>query len=29
MEGELLSDSMVEHVYSIENGLIRKMDIHP
>jgi ketosteroid isomerase-like protein len=29
MEGELLSDSMVEHVYSIENGLIRKMDIRP
>jgi ketosteroid isomerase-like protein len=27
--GKLLSDSMVEHVYSIENGLIRKMDIRP
>jgi ketosteroid isomerase-like protein len=27
MEGKLLSDSMVEHVYTIENGLIRKMDI--
>ena len=27
MAGRLLSDSMVEHVYSIENGLIRKMDI--
>lgn len=28
-EGKLLSDSMVEHVYTIENGLIRKMDIRP
>ncbi len=26
-EGKLLSDNMVEHVYTIENGLIRKMDI--
>ena len=29
LAGRLLSDSMVEHVYSIENGLIRKMDIRP
>lgn len=29
MEGMLLSDSMVEHVYTVENGLIRKMDIRP
>ena len=29
MEGKLLSDSVVEHVYTIENGLIRKMDIRP
>jgi len=29
LEGKLLSDSMVEHVYTIENGLIRKMDIRP
>jgi hypothetical protein len=28
LEGKLLSDSIVEHVYTIENGLIRKMDIH-
>jgi hypothetical protein len=28
LEGKLLSDSMVEHVYTVENGLIRKMDIH-
>jgi hypothetical protein len=27
LEGTLLSDSMVEHVYTIKNGLIRKMDI--
>jgi ketosteroid isomerase-like protein len=27
--GKLLSDSMVEHVYSMDNGLIRKMDIRP
>jgi len=27
MEGKLLSDSMVEHVYTLEDGLIRKMDI--
>jgi hypothetical protein len=26
-EGKLLSDSMVEHIYTIENGVIRKMDI--
>lgn len=29
LSGKLLSDSMVEHVYTIENGLIRKMDIRP
>lgn len=29
LEGKLLSDSMVEHVYTIENGLIRKMEITP
>jgi len=29
LEGKLLSDSIVEHVYTIENGLIRKMDIRP
>jgi hypothetical protein len=28
LEGKLLSDSMVEHVYTIENGLVRKMDIN-
>lgn len=27
MAGTLLSDSMVEHVYSFDNRLIRKMDI--
>jgi hypothetical protein len=27
LEGKLLSDSMVEHIYTIENGLIRRMDI--
>ncbi|HTZ88848.1 MAG TPA: nuclear transport factor 2 family protein [Alloacidobacterium sp.] len=29
LSGNLLSDSVVEHVYSIDNGLIRKMDIRP
>lgn len=29
LAGKLLSDSMVEHVYTIEDGLIRKMEIHP
>jgi ketosteroid isomerase-like protein len=29
LSGKLLSDSMVEHIYTIENGLIRKMDIRP
>ncbi len=29
VSGTLLSDSMVEHVYRIENGLIQKMDIRP
>jgi hypothetical protein len=29
VSGKLLSDSVVEHVYSIDNGLIRKMDIRP
>lgn len=27
LKGKLLSESMVEHVYTIENGLIRRMDI--
>ena len=27
MSGNLLSETMVEHVYRIEDGLIRKMDI--
>lgn len=27
LEGKLLVDQMVEHVYSIENGLIARMDI--
>jgi ketosteroid isomerase-like protein len=27
VSGKLLSDSMVEHVYSIDKGLIRKMEI--
>lgn len=29
VSGKLLSDSIVEHAYTIENGLIRKMDIRP
>ncbi|QNI32664.1 nuclear transport factor 2 family protein [Alloacidobacterium dinghuense] len=29
VSGNLLTDTMVEHVYTIEDGLIRKMDIRP
>ena len=29
VSGKLLSDSMIEHVYSFDKGLIRKMDIRP
>ncbi|WP_158749588.1 nuclear transport factor 2 family protein [Acidobacterium sp. S8] len=28
-EGKLLSDSIVEHAYTIEGGLVRRMDIRP
>jgi hypothetical protein len=27
MEGKLLSDSMVEHLYTVKDGLVRRMDI--
>jgi hypothetical protein len=27
LQGQLVSDAMVEHVYTIEEGLIRKMDV--
>jgi len=27
LTGKLLSDSLIEHVYTLENGLIQKMDI--
>ena len=29
LSGSLVTDGMVQHVYSIENGLIREMEIRP
>ena len=27
LEGDVLSDGMVEHAYTIEEGLVRRMDV--
>jgi hypothetical protein len=28
LQGRVLSDGMVEHAYTIEDGLVRRMDVH-